>query len=241
MAIRVTIWNENIHERTDKNIGAVYPKGIHGALAEIFNGEDFKVRTATLDMPECGLTDEVIRDTDVFIWWGHMAHDRVPDETARKVQEAVLKGAGFIALHSAHFCKPLKMLLGTGNTLRWRDNDRERLWVANPAHPIAQGIPSYIELAHEEMYGEPFDIPEPDETVFIGWFAGGEVFRSGVTYRRGYGKVFYFQPGHEEYPNYYNENIRRIIKNAVEWAAPVARRKKVACIDCAPSPEKESR
>lgn len=239
MPIRITIWNEGLHEVESEAIRKVYPEGIHGAIAGIFAGNpDFTVRTATLREPECGLTDEVLADTDVFFWWGHAAHDQVPDALARKVQQAVLKGAGFIALHSAHFSKPLLLLTGTSNTLRWRNDDRERLWTVNPAHPIAAGLPEFIELPHEEMYGEPFDIPEPDETVFMGWFAGGEVFRSGVTYRRGYGKVFYFQPGHEEYPVYYDENIRKILRNAAYWAAPSARRGKLSCVDAPPAPEK---
>lgn len=240
MPIRITIWNEGIHDVESETVKKVYPDGIHGAIASIFAGDpDYTVRTATLRQPDCGLPDDVIADTDVFFWWGHAAHDQVPDELARKVQQAVLKGAGFIALHSAHFCKPLMLLTGTSDTLRWRDNDRERLWVVNPAHPIAAGLPESIELPHEEMYGEPFDIPEPDDTVFLGWFAGGEVFRSGVTFRRGYGKIFYFQPGHEEYPTYQDENIRRILKNAARWAAPAVRRETLHCNDAPPAPEKQ--
>jgi len=79
------------------------------------------------------------------------------------------------------------------------------------------------------MYGEPFDIPAPEDTVFISWFAGGEVFRAGVTFRRGYGRIFYFQPGHETYPIYYDESIRLILRNAADWAAPTSRVKNIGC------------
>lgn len=230
MPIRVTVWNEFRHERNSETVKAVYPQGIHGAIASFLGvHDDIVVRTATLDEKDCGLGGDVLDNTDVLIWWGHMAHDDVPDEVAKKVQEAVLRGMGFIALHSAHLSKPFRLLMGTSCTLRWRDNDRERLWVAAPSHPIAEGLPPYIELAHEEMYGEFFDIPKPDETVLIGWFQGGEVFRSGAVWNRGYGKVFYFQPGHEEYPTYHDPNVQRILLNAVRWAAPKTRRDELSC------------
>lgn len=230
MPIRVTVWNEYRHEQKDEAIAKVYPKGIHGAIADFLRQDgELEVATGTLDAPANGLPDSLLDSTDVLIWWGHMAHEDVPDELARKVQQAVLRGMGLIVLHSGHLSKPFRLLMGTSCTLKWRDDDRERLWCVNPAHPIAAGLPEHFELPVQEMYGEPFDIPEPDETVFLGWFAGGEVFRSGVTWRRGYGKVFYFQPGHESCPTFYDANIRRVIQNAVHWAAPTVRRKKIDC------------
>jgi trehalose utilization protein len=225
MPINVTIWNEGRHEQKLENVKKVYPNGIHNAIADGLSvNEDFIIRTATLDAPNCGLTDDILESTDVLLWWGHSAHNEVPDELAEKIHQAVLKGMGFIALHSSHYSKPFIKLMGTSCTLKWRDGDRERLWVVSPMHPIAQGLPEYIELPKEEMYGERFDIPTPDDIVFIGWFSGGEVFRSGCTFTRGYGKVFYFQPGHEEYPIYYDENIKRILTNAIRWAAPIIKR-----------------
>ena len=221
--IRVTVWNENIHDKKDE-VKAVYPEGIHGAVAACLKELDgVKVHIATLDQPECGLPDEVLNNTDVLIWWGHMAHDKVPDELARKVQEHVNRGMGFIGLHSAHLSKPFRFLMGTSCTLRWRDGEYERVWCINPGHPIAEGIPPFFELECEEMYGEFFDIPTPDALVFIGWFKGGEVFRSGCCFNRGYGKIFYFQPGHETYPTYYNKDVQKVIINAVKWANPVKR------------------
>ena len=219
--INVTVWNEFRHEK-EARIKAVYPDGIHGAIAEgLKSHKEFNVRTATLDEPDNGLSQEVLDSTDVLTWWGHMAHKDVKDETVDRVQKRVLEGMGLIVLHSGHFSKIFRRLLGTNCSLKWREADeREILWNIEPSHPIAEGVGEYIELPAEEMYGERFDIPTPDKVVFIGWFEGGEVFRSGVTFERGHGRIFYFQPGHESYPIYYNEQIRKVIANAVEWARP---------------------
>ena len=223
--IRVTVWNENYHEKVDENIAKIYPKGIHGAIADFLGTEeDIEVRTATLDDPECGLTQEVVDNTDVMFWWGHCKHPDVPDEIAQRVQKAVQNGMGLIVLHSGHHSKVFRLLMGTPCSLSWRENgDLERIWVVNPAHPIAQGLGRYFELPHVEMYGEPFSIPEPEELVFMGWYEGGEVFRSGCVFRRGHGKIFYFQPGHESFPIYYDKNVQLVLKNAIHYVAPVYR------------------
>ncbi len=219
--IRVTVWNEFRHEKSHAEVQAVYPQGIHEAIATPLRESGFAVRTATLDEPSHGLTKEVLEDTDVLIWWGHMAHNEVSDDVVKAVVERVWSGMGLIVLHSGHFSKVFKSLMGTSCDLKWREaGEHERLWVVNPAHPIVQGLPEYFELPHEEMYGEHFDIPAPDELVLISWFAGGEVFRSGCTYHRGSGKVFYFRPGHETFPTYFDQNVQRVIKNAVSWASP---------------------
>ncbi|MCO5219837.1 MAG: ThuA domain-containing protein [Thermomicrobiales bacterium] len=222
MGIRVTVWNEYRHElEAGHKAGEVYPDGIHAVIAGFLNDAGYDASTATLDEPEHGLTDEVIANTDVFVWWGHMAHHEVDDEIVAKVKTRVLEGAGLIALHSGHFSKIFKSLMGTTCNLKWREaGENERIWVVNPAHPIADGLGEYFELEAEEMYGEHFDIPQPDEQVFISWFKGGEVFRSGCCFSRGAGKVFYFQPGHETNPTYYDANIQKVIVNAVKWAAP---------------------
>lgn len=220
--INVTIWNEFIHERTSESVAKVYPEGIHMAIKEMLGkNEEFNIRTATLDMPEHGLSDEVLNATDVLIWWGHKAHREVSDDIAEKIRLRVLDGMGLIALHSAHLSKPFVKLMGTVCQLKWRENnEKERIWVIEPAHPIARGLSEYIELPQEETYGERFEIPTPDELIFISWFSGGEVFRSGCCYKRGMGKVFYFRPGHEEYPIYWREDITKVIENAVYWAQP---------------------
>lgn len=219
---RVTVWNEGRHEKSHAEVAKVYPKGIHGAIAEGLVGKGLpNVRTATLDDPEHGLTQEVLDQTDVLLWWGHMAHGDVKDEVVDRVFNRVLQGMGLIVLHSGHFSKIFKRLMGTTCNLIWRElGDKERLWVVNPGHPITAGLDAYFELPHEEMYGEFFDIPSPDELVFVSWFQGGEVFRSGCCYHRGSGKVFYFRPGHETFPTYYNDTVRQVIYNAVLWAAP---------------------
>ncbi|MGW7966302.1 ThuA domain-containing protein [Staphylococcus xylosus] len=215
--MNITIWNEFRHEQENEDVQAVYPNGIHHVIAS-FLTDDHTVTTATLDEPQHGLTDDVIAQTDVLIWWGHKVHEEVDEEVVEKVKQKVLEGMGLIVLHSGHFSKIFKSLMGTSCDLKWREADeKERLWIVDPTHPIAEGIDSYFELEKEEMYGEHFDIPSPDETVFISWFEGGEVFRSGATFKRGNGKIFYFRPGHESYPTYYNLNVQKVIKNAVKW------------------------
>lgn len=217
--LRVTVWNEFRHERDNEEVAKIYPEGIHATLAKVLGEKGFEARTATLDEPEHGLTEEVLNSTDVLLWWGHIAHEEVSDEVVDRVHERVLNGMGLIVLHSGHFSKVFKRLMGTTCDLKWRHDDTERLWVVAPGHPIAEGIGEYVEL-EEEMYGEHFDVPEPDELVFVSWFGGGEVFRSGLCYRRGSGRVFYFRPGHEENPSYHNPDVLRVIENAVRWAAP---------------------
>lgn len=218
--IRVTVWNEFRHEQTDDQIKALYPDGMHGAIARHLSKQPgISVRTATLDEPEHGLTQDVLDTTDVLTWWGHIAHGEVCDEIVDRIQARVLEGMGLIVLHSGHYSKIFRRMMGTTCGLKWREiGERERLWVVNPAHPIVEGIGPYFELAHTEMYGEFFDIPDPDELVFISWFEGGEVFRSGCCWRRGKGKVFYFRPGHETYPIYYDANVLKVLTNAVRWA-----------------------
>jgi len=219
---RVTVWNEGRHEKTHAAVREVYPNGIHAVIKKALEYRGLvNVRTATLDEPEHGLPVEVLDQTDVLIWWGHMAHNEVGDEVVNRVYQRVLDGMGLIVLHSGHYSKIFKKLMGTSCSLKWREiGEKERLWVVNPGHSITAGLPEYFELPHEEMYGELFDIPTPDELIFISWFAGGEVFRSGCCFNRGAGKVFYFRPGHETLPTYYQPEIQQVIFNAALWAAP---------------------
>jgi trehalose utilization protein len=222
-APRVTVWNEYQHETIRPEVAKIYPNGIHEAIAQHLHSQGLPVQTATLEQPEHGLTDAVLNQTDVLIWWGHIAHDKVQDAVVEKVQQRVLDGMGLIALHSSHFSKIFKRLMGTSCNLKWRnEGETERIWVVAPGHPIAEGLGEYFEIAAEEMYGEFFDIPTPDTLVFISWFAGGEVFRSGCCFHRGRGKIFYFRPGDQEYPTYHHPKVLQVISNAVRWAAPVA-------------------
>ncbi|MEK4300252.1 ThuA domain-containing protein [Oceanobacillus sp. FSL W8-0428] len=217
--MNIVVWNENRHEKTNETVASIYPDGIHGAIANFLKEAGHDVTTATLDEPEHGLTEELLEKTDVLIWWGHMAHGEVQDDIIERAKQRVLDGMGLIALHSAHFSKIFKSLMGTGCDLKWREsNDKERVWNVDPSHPIARGVGEYFEIEKEEMYGEHFDIPAPDELIFVSWFTGGEVFRSGATFKRGKGKIFYFRPGHETYPTYHQTEVQQIIKNAVEWA-----------------------
>ncbi|MBE2269237.1 MAG: ThuA domain-containing protein [Anaerolinea sp.] len=220
--MRITVWNEGRHEKHNERVKAVYPEGIHTVIAQGLREHGFDhVTTATLDEPEHGLTAEVLAQTDVLTWWGHMAHGDVSDEVVQRVYERVMDGMGLIVLHSGHHSKIFKKLMGVNADLKWREaGEKERLWVVNPAHPIAEGLPDFFELPHEEMYGEPFGIPEPDSLVLVSWFQGGEIFRSGCCFYRGRGKVFYFRPGHETYPTYYHPMIKKVIANGVRWAAP---------------------
>lgn len=221
--IRVLVWNEGWHEQRDAVVQEIYPKGIHGAIADGLTealGDEVSVRTATLDDPEHGLSEEVLAETDVLLWWGHMAHDDVADEVVDRVHRHVLGGMGLIALHSAHFSKIFIKLMGTTCSLAWRNaQDREIVWTVDPTHPIAEGVEQPFTIEQQEMYGEFFDVPPPEELVFASWFSGGEIFRSGMTYRRGQGKVFYFSPGDQEYPVYFHPQIRKVLANAVRWAA----------------------
>lgn len=227
--MKVTVWNEFVHEKENPVVAEIYPDGMHNCIASFLRSDDIEVRTATLHDEECGLTEEILSDTDVLIWWGHTRHDDVPDEIAERVHNHILGGMGFIALHSSHFAKPFKSVMGTSCTLKWREDDRERVWTIMPNHPIAEGVDEHFVLDGEEMYGEPFDIAKPDDIIFMGWFKGGEVFRSGCTWTRGNGKIFYFQPGHETNPTFKDKNVQRILKNAVRWASPIRKNIEIDC------------
>ncbi len=219
--IRVVVWNEFRHEKDSEPVRKVYPDGIHMTIARALQKHrDFDVHTATLDEPEHGLTEKVLAETDVLLWWGHAHHGEVADEVADRAQKHVLEGMGLIVLHSGHFSKVFRRLMGTTCSLKWREaGEKERLWNIEPSHPITQGIGEYFELPHTEMYGERFDIPTPDKLIFISWFQGGEVFRSGCAWERGHGRLFYFRPGHETFPIYHDENVQRVLANACRWAA----------------------
>lgn len=217
---RVTVWNEYRQERSDPAVRAIYPDGIHGAIGDGLREAGFDVGTATLDEPEHGLTDNVLAESDVLTWWGHAAHDEVSDAVVERVHRRVLDGMGLIVLHSGHYSKIFRRLMGTTCDLTWREaGERERIWIVDPSHPIAEGLGEAFVIDQEEMYGEHFDVPAPDRLVLVSWFQGGEVFRSGCCYQRGRGRIFYFRPGHETHPTYFHPDVRQVIANAVRWAA----------------------
>jgi trehalose utilization protein len=238
MTPAVTVWGENVHERRNPAVAALYPDGMHAAIAERIRAgiRGATVRTATLEMPEHGLDRATLDATDVLVWWGHLAHDRVADSVVDRIQQRVLDGMGLIVLHSAHLSKIFRRLMGTRCNLRWREaDDRELIWTVAPQHPIAAGVPHPLILERHEMYGEYFDIPPPDQLVFISTFSGGEAFRSGCCFHRGKGRIFYFSPGHETYPIYHDPAIARVLCNAVSWAAPHA-----SAIDTRTSPRSDT-
>jgi trehalose utilization protein len=220
MAIRTVVWGENIHDRENETVRSIYPEGMHAAIAAVLNADPgISASTATLEEPEHGLSAARLMETDVLTWWGHKAHGAVSDDVVQRVAERVWEGMGLIVLHSAHYSKIFRKLMGTPCSLKWREaGEKERVWVLKPNHPIAQGLGESFIVEQTEMYGEPFSIPEPLETVFISWYDGGEVFRSGVTYQRGGGRIFYFSPGHEVYPIYHDANVQTVLRNAVKWA-----------------------
>ncbi|MEW6161259.1 MAG: ThuA domain-containing protein, partial [Verrucomicrobiota bacterium] len=227
--IRVTVWNEFVHEKTVPHVARIYPQGIHETIAGALRKHpEFSVRTATLEEPDHGLAPDLLEQTDVLTWWGHAAHEEVRDEVIARIHQRVLDGMGLIVLHSGHWSKLFKRIMGTSCALCWREaGERERIWVVNPGHPIAEGIGDFIELEQSEMYGEPFGIPHPEEQVFVSWFEGGEVFRGGNCWTRGSGRIFYFSPGHESYPIYHHPQIQRVICNAVRWARPQGEKARV--------------
>ena len=223
--LRVTVWGENRHEQHQPHVAEIYPDGMHTTIREGIEenlGPRAEVATVTLDDPEHGLTEERLRNTDVLVWWGHAAHGEVADEVVERVHRHVLAGMGLVVLHSGHWSKIFGKLMGTTCTLRWRsERDREIVWTVDPTHPIAQGVPHPFIIPEQEMYGEHFDIPAPDELIFLSTFSGGEVFRSGCTFKRGYGKIFFFSPGDQDYPVYHHKDVRRVIANGVEWTRTV--------------------
>ncbi|MGN6445832.1 ThuA domain-containing protein [Amnibacterium sp.] len=222
--LRVVVWGENRHEQVEEHVRATYPDGMHETIRqgiEGYLGAAVEVSTATLDQPEHGLTAERLASTDVLVWWGHAAHGEVRDDVVERVHQRVLEGMGLVVLHSGHWSKLFVKLMGTTCTLRWRsEHDRELVWTVNPTHPIARGVPNPIVIPEQEMYGEFFDVPVPDELIFISSFSGGEVFRSGMTFRRGHGKIFFFSPGDQDFPVYHHPDVRRVIANGVDWVAP---------------------
>ena len=229
--IKVTVWNEYMDEQKRSEVASVYPEGLHKAIEAFLNKDaEISASVSIITDPEQGLSEQILNNTDVLVWWGHTHHNDVQDHLVKRVVEKVQQGMGIVFLHSAHKSKPFMNLLGTSCSLGWREaNEKSRVFTATPNHPIAAGIPQHFLIEHEEMYTEPFGIPEPETTVFISWFEGGNVFRSGVTFQREYGKIFYFQPGHETFPVYFHPAVQKVITNAVKWVKPNIR---VASIDC---------
>lgn len=216
--MRVVVWSEGEvhgHEATG------YPEGMPAAIADAVRGiPEAQVEIASIDDADQGVPDERLRQADVLLWWSHMRHEDLLSATVDRVVSAVEHGLGLVALHSAISSPVFRRLVGTtGGFGGWRHGDREVLWTVDPSHPICRGVEFPVVMPQQEMYSEPANLPTPDELVFISSFSGGEVFRSGITYRRGVGRIFYFSPGHEEYPVFLHPGVRGILANATSWAA----------------------
>lgn len=220
--INVVIWNEFRHEKRDPAVAQIYPDGIHACIRDFLKEDDnLNITLAALDDPDQGISDELLNKTDVLFWWGHMAHGEVDDKLVEKIRNRVYAGKmGLIVLHSGHHSKVFRSIVGATGNLSWGRNQKEVVWNLMPQHPIAAGIPDHFILKSEELYAEPFYIPQPDQLVFGGWYEDGHIFRSGCCFFRGVGKIFYFQPGHEYCRSFYNPYVQRIIRNAVEWVKP---------------------
>ncbi len=241
--VRVLVWDEAPSHAPK----SVYPKSLNGAIADGLNADGagrIVATTANLDDPNQGITDEALANIDVLIWWGHARHGEVTDETAAKVVKAVHNGVGFLPLHSAHYSKTFRGILGATGHLKggWREAenpaDSEEIRVCAPKHPICRGVSDFT-LPAEEMYGAPFDVPPALVVLFQSYFPlGGEYFPSfaltvgegidpaftsgpggGKGQGEGVGRVFYFRPGHETYPTYFDTNVRKVIHNGVLWCA----------------------
>ena len=220
--INVVIWNEFRHEKKEPAVAQIYPEGIHACIRDFLKEDDnLNITLAALDDPYQGLPDDLLNNTDVLFWWGHMSHGEVDDRLVEKIRNRVYEGKmGLIVLHSGHHSKVFKSIIGATGNLSWGRDQKEIIWNIMPQHPIAAGIPDHFILQSEELYAEPFYIPQPDQLVFGGWYEDGHIFRSGCCFFRGVGKIFYFQPGHEYCRSFYNPYVQRIIKNAVQWVKP---------------------
>lgn len=217
----VVVWSEGTAPKE------VYPNDINGAIAEgLKELKGWEVVVANLSDPNQGLPDELLNRADVLIWWGHQRHDQVKDPLVSKIVKRVKEdGMGFISLHSSHFAKPNKALMGTACS--WGayvgDSTTLKVTVKDPGHPIAKGVKEFT-IVHNERYSDPYAVPTPQSVVFegIATLKDGKVDPSqqGFTWQIGKGKMFYFQPGHETNPVFYDANVGRIMINAVQWAAP---------------------
>lgn len=217
-SVNALVWSEGTEPED------VYPRGVRGPIADYLSEEtDIEARTRSIEDEDQGVSGDDLEWADVILWWGHLRHDDVTDETVDRIEEHVREnGVGFVSLHSAHYARPYKRLIGMSGDLgghRLTDDESEYVEVCAPDHPIAEGVDDFT-LPEVEMFGEPYDIPEPETVVLHSEYSeGDEEFRSGVTFEFGEGRGFYLRPGHEEFEIYLDDNIQRIVTNATRWAA----------------------
>ena len=55
---------------------------------------NFRDQIAAAEAANAVLSEEILEDTDVLVWWGHCKHHLVPEEIVTRVQRRVLRGDG---------------------------------------------------------------------------------------------------------------------------------------------------
>lgn len=221
----VVVWSEGTAPKE------IYPNDINGAIAEGLKAsplmKDWDVVIAGIDDPDQRISDELLKKTDVLIWWGHKKHGDVKDALVDKIEKRVKEeGMGFIALHSAHFAKPNKRIMGTPCTFAAYvcDNKENVVSVAMPNHPICKGVAKTFTVANDERYSDPYAVPTPDAVpltaIQVRNDGTKEEAKMGFCWTVGKARMFYLQMGHETNPIYFDPEIRKVMANAVLWAAP---------------------
>jgi trehalose utilization protein len=235
--INVLVWDEQ--QDVQVKSGA-YKNFLGNAVAEFLSKTDgLQVVSANINEPDQGLADDRIAAADVVVWWGHVRHKDVNDSKVESIVAKVKAGkAGFVALHSAHYSKPFKNLMGTNCGFKKVDANKnegfvQHLRVVSPMHPIAKGVKDF-DIPKTEIYGEPFEVPMPDAIVLYGhwdtgdsfpdvccWTVGGKgVSSAAAKAANPGGRVVYFRPGHETFPIFHQPEVQRVVTNCVLWAAP---------------------
>ncbi|MEZ5042821.1 MAG: alpha/beta hydrolase fold domain-containing protein [Saprospiraceae bacterium] len=101
--IKVVVWDER-----QKKQQKAYPDFMGNHIADYLKKNDLlRVYSVGLDDPEQGLSDEVLENCEVMIWWGHVRHPEISVATSKKLIERVKAGTlEMIFLHSAHWANP---------------------------------------------------------------------------------------------------------------------------------------
>ena len=101
--VHVVVWDEQQPEQK-----AAYDHFLGNAIAESLTRQPgLVVKSVRLDDPDQGLPPAVLDECDVLIWWGHLRHKDVSQETVTRVLDRIKAGKmDLIALHSAHWSRP---------------------------------------------------------------------------------------------------------------------------------------
>lgn len=216
-SVNALVWSEGTEPED------VYPDGIRAVIADALKADGIDTRTRSIEDKQQGVIDADLAWADVLLWWGHLKHDEITDETVDRIEDAVREdGLGFISLHSSHYARPFKRLVDASGDLgeyRFDDDESESVGVVAADHPIAEGVDDFT-IPEAEMFGDPFDVPEPETVVLHSMYSNGdEEMDSGITFQFGEGRGFYLRSGHEEFEIYYMNEIQQILVNATRWAA----------------------